>query len=1037
MLLINKIPHQEILNYKKNIIECLIHNSSNNYINEIIVYLEANVKDLPELKNVKYVIKRDKNIDELLEYSKKISQRKKIIISDWNVKLSDLELRNVFLNKVKECSRFKSIDRNEIIISDVRELKISENRNKEINNSKSTEELVKYKPKFKINQKLDVVIVSVNYNDYLLLSLMNSIKLFENIHVVTSKDDFLCHRICEKFSVNCIKTDIMYENNAKFNKGKAINLALDSLKEESFVLILDADIIVSDKIDLKELNTDTIYGTGRYFINNYEELLEYESTSNLENVLYEEFRGIGFFQLFYNTGQKYPETFDDASWCDLVFRDTFKNKVEIEKTVLHLGQAYKNWQGRITDRFLDENTFVELLNQKIIKIDEKELEKQHILAKLINNYNKPIVDICNELEVEIINESKSRTNGKKILFIIYLNDIGGAEYVSYQHIKMCKELGYNPVVLSADKGMFFNKIKDLDVDLFYSKLYEIDQKSIINVLYNISEDCDIIYNCNYFGITPYIETLKKLRDFKYYTIAHSDIEWVIENIFQFDHITDKYIVIHDKIRDEFNKKGVCNTRIITLPNFVDFEYISRMHDKFSNYDLKKQLNISEDDFVIGLVTRISPDKNILDAIKILSMLNIPNKKLLIVGDAPNTTEAQPYKKQTLDYIKELDIEDSVIITGHIDNEEVYKYISCFDIALNTSPSEGLPISLLEQMSCGIHCVYPSHGEIPNVLDGYGTIVNVHQKKSFDINDKKNYIFNRYKNKELLLFINEIEKIYQNGKFTQNHIKERIKFDRSYEKWKYYFDYIYGGLKNGVSFVIRAKNEELNVLNCLESIVDIADEIIFVDHQSTDNTYQLAFNFSKKFDNIKVFKYEREIPKAGENYQENIKVINNTISNYYNFCLSKVTKNSIIKWDADFIANRENLIDMIESKNINNRIDKFSLWFTGETIFMTTEEMYINKQSYYDEYRSFSLLNGAIWKDSDKCEFIDRDYANNSISDRYEKPCFYEIKRIDFNEFENRENLIDERDRMDFEIIENLKNNIIDNRLTKVRILNKK
>jgi GR25 family glycosyltransferase involved in LPS biosynthesis len=398
MLLINKIPHQEILNYKKNIIECLIHNSSNNYINEIIVYLEASVKDLPDLKNVKYVIKRDKNIDELLEYSKKISQRKKIIIADWNIKLSDLELRNVSLNKVKECSRFKSIDRNEIIISDVRDLKIYETKNKEINNSKSTEELVKYKPKFKINQKIDVVIVSVNYNDYLVLSLMNSIKLFENIHVVTSKDDFLCHRICEKFSVNCIKTDIMYENNAKFNKGKAINLALDSLKEESFVLILDADIIVSDKIDLKELNTDTIYGTGRYFINNYEELLEYESTSNLENVLYEEFRGIGFFQLFYNTGQKYPETFDDAGWSDIVFRDGFKNKKELNNIILHLGRCNKNWQGRVTNRFLENEDFIKLLNTQskkskknsIINIsprDESIIPKLAVITTFYNPQN--------------------------------------------------------------------------------------------------------------------------------------------------------------------------------------------------------------------------------------------------------------------------------------------------------------------------------------------------------------------------------------------------------------------------------------------------------------------------------------------------------------------------------------------------------------------------------------------------------------------------------------------------------------------------
>ena len=299
MLLINKIPHQEILNYKENIINCLTHNNYNNYINEIIVYLEANDKDLPILKNVKYIIKRDKNIDELLEYSKKISQNDKIIIANWDVIFSDLELKKYSLNNSTINKKYRILSRNEININ--REIEpLSKSTENKIQISKKEITPTQIQINRKLNQRLDVVIVSVNYNDFLLLSLKNNIKLFENIHVVTSKDDFLCHKICEKFKVNCIKTDIMYEGGSKFNKGKAINLALNYIKEPSFVLILDADIIVENKIDLNELREDTIYSTGRYYINNYEQLKEYKSNSDIQNFLYEEFRGIGFFQLFYN-----------------------------------------------------------------------------------------------------------------------------------------------------------------------------------------------------------------------------------------------------------------------------------------------------------------------------------------------------------------------------------------------------------------------------------------------------------------------------------------------------------------------------------------------------------------------------------------------------------------------------------------------------------------------------------------------------------------------------------------------------------------
>jgi glycerol-3-phosphate cytidylyltransferase len=218
---------------------------------------------------------------------------------------------------------------------------------------------------------------------------------------------------------------------------------------------------------------------------------------------------------------------------------------------------------------------------------------------------------------------------------------------------------------------------------------------------------------------------------------------------------------------------------------------------------------------------------------------------------------------------------------------------------------------------------------------------------------------------------------------------------------------------------------------------MADEIIYVDHLSTDGTYEEALELSKIYDNLKVFRYDREIPKPGPNYQKNIISIGNSISQYYNFCISKATKKTIFKWDADFIANRKNLKDLISEYSLRTRCDKFSMWFTGETIFIKDGKKYINKNSYYDEYRGFSIINGVKWSDAIRCEYVDREYADNSISLRFEKPCFYEVKRIDIDEFENREGLIDKRDQQDYEIIQNLINNINIPNLVEVDSLNEK
>ena len=116
-------------------------------------------------------------------------------------------------------------------------------------------------------KKLDVIIVSVNYNDFLLVSLENNERIFENITVVTSSSDFLCQKICRKFGVNCIVTDVMYENGAVFNKGKAINEGIKSISDPDYILLLDADILVMEDIDIEALDEKTLYTSDRYFIN--------------------------------------------------------------------------------------------------------------------------------------------------------------------------------------------------------------------------------------------------------------------------------------------------------------------------------------------------------------------------------------------------------------------------------------------------------------------------------------------------------------------------------------------------------------------------------------------------------------------------------------------------------------------------------------------------------------------------------------------------------------------------------------------------
>lgn len=334
------------------------------------------------------------------------------------------------------------------------------------------------------------------------------------------------------------------------------------------------------------------------------------------------------------------------------------------------------------------------------------------------------------------------------------------------------------------------------------------------------------------------------------------------------------------------------------------------------------------------------------------------------------------------------------------------------------------------------------------------------------------------------------------------------------------------LDNGLSFIIRAKNEEENVRMCIQSLLPLlADdrvEIIFVDNQSTDNTYSIVYEYQAEkkcnyacehshcWKNIKLYSYDKPVLRVGSEHREKMNDLSvSTLADYYNWCLDKATKKNVIKWDADFVANIDNLKEMIQQFRLLERDDKFGLWCTGETVFIEKNQWFKKHSSYYDEFRVFSKHRGFRWETSPdkrcetsggsylgsltefsqlthkfsdvwntynhelggnhtlesieesfqkwiqkhmpeiahKVDFFYRTASNksfyfmgrgiepnwkmvgtiNSVPGRrevYLKPVFYELKRADKNEFENRSDMIDVRDHHDYKILTDLANGFV-------------
>ena len=219
-------------------------------------------------------------------------------------------------------------------------------------------------------RKIDVIITSVDYNDFLILSLENNTKYFENITVVTSNDDIICQNICKSYGVKCITTDAFYEDDFVFNKGKAINIGIESIVNPEFILLLDADIIVTNKFDLSNLELDTLYTSDRWICYNHFQYEKWKKGETSVNNLpkYERDNGYGFFQLFnFNNSldvKWYPSELENSSHPDLKFSSYFPKKQTIDVDIIHLGYVKKNWNGRKSEKFLTDEQFNEILGRK-------------------------------------------------------------------------------------------------------------------------------------------------------------------------------------------------------------------------------------------------------------------------------------------------------------------------------------------------------------------------------------------------------------------------------------------------------------------------------------------------------------------------------------------------------------------------------------------------------------------------------------------------------------------------------------------------
>ena len=127
-------------------------------------------------------------------------------------------------------------------------------------------------------------------------------------------------------------------------------------------------------------------------------------------------------------------------------------------------------------------------------------------------------------------------------------------------------------------------------------------------------------------------------------------------------------------------------------------------------ELRKQLNLQEDDRVLLSLSRLSKEKNIAAIIRVFPQIQavLPNVKLVIVGDGP---EREALEVQ----VQEQGIASNVQFTGQINHQDVWRYYQMADLYVNASSSESQGLTYLESFVNHLPIIAKRNDYLSNIM----------------------------------------------------------------------------------------------------------------------------------------------------------------------------------------------------------------------------------------------------------------------------------------------------------------------------------
>lgn len=183
-----------------------------------------------------------------------------------------------------------------------------------------------------------------------------------------------------------------------------------------------------------------------------------------------------------------------------------------------------------------------------------------------------------------------------------------------------------------------------------------------------------------------------------------------EAIFRFSSLfTYRVVAVSKALVDHYiGIRAVSAEKVVCIPNGIDVKKYSSASPS-DRSDFRKELGISSNTPLCGIVSRLSSEKNLflfIDAVRRVTN-KMPTAMFVIAGDGPERNALSAH-------ISGNSLDDNVLLLGQ--RNDIPRLLSALDLFVLCSKTEGMPLTLIEAMAAGRPVIATDVGGVREVVE---------------------------------------------------------------------------------------------------------------------------------------------------------------------------------------------------------------------------------------------------------------------------------------------------------------------------------